>query len=157
MTPSAQPSKPAVIGIIGLGLMGRALAVRLCKSGFQVRGLDTDARCFEAFMELGGEFAENANAVLGTCNVVLLSLPSHFEVGSVLTEGVSQLRAGQIILDTTTGGPDAAVECARELAVVGVSYLDATISGNSFQALEGDVVWMVGGECEAFDRCYLNA
>ena len=133
--------------------MGSALAMRLFKTGFNVRGFDTDARCSAAFLELGGELAENANAVLGTCNAVLLSLPSHFEVGSVLTEGASQLRAGQIILDTTTGGPDAAFEFARELATVGVSYLDATISGNSLQALEGEVIWMVGGEREAFDRC----
>lgn len=153
MMPSLQSPEPAAIGIIGLGLMGNALAVRLCQSGFKVRGFDTDARCIAAFSALGGELAKNANAVLGTCNVVLLSLPSHCEVGSVLTEGAGELRAGQIILDTTTGGPDAAVECARKLALVGVSYLDATISGNSLQALEGDVIWMVGGEREAFDRC----
>lgn len=150
MTPPTQPNTSSAIGIIGLGLMGGALAGRLCQGGFAVRGFDTDARCAAA---LGGRMAGDANAVLDTCEVVLLSLPSHREVRAVLAEGAGHLRAGQIILDTTTGEPDAAIENSRELAARGVFYLDATISGSSAQTREGDVIWMVGGEREAFDRC----
>jgi 3-hydroxyisobutyrate dehydrogenase-like beta-hydroxyacid dehydrogenase len=144
---------PSDIGLIGLGLMGSALATRLLQSGFMVRGFDTDARCSEAFSTLGGDLAGNANAVLDTCNVVLLSLPSHREVETVLAEGAERLRTGQILLDTTTGGPESAVEFARELATRGVVYLDATISGSSAQTREGDVIWMVGGDRQAFERC----
>ncbi len=61
MTPSSQLNKPPAIGIIGLWLMGRAQVVRLCQSGFTVRGLDTDAICSAAFIALGGELADNAN------------------------------------------------------------------------------------------------
>ncbi len=153
MTPSSQPNTPSAIGIVGLGLMGSALASRLSHGGFPVRGFDTDARCAGAFAALGGEAAGDANAVLGTCDVVLLSLPSHREVRAVLAEGAGHLRAGQIVVDTTTGEPKAAIESARELAACGVFYLDATISGSSAQAREGDVIWMVGGEREAFERC----
>ena len=102
MTSSTQPNTSSSIGIIGLGLMGSALAGRLCQGGFTVRGFDTDARCAAA---LGGGMAGDANAVLDTCDVVLLSLPGHREVRAVLAEGAGHLRAGQIILDTTTGEP----------------------------------------------------
>ncbi len=128
MTPSTHPNSSSAIGIIGPGLMGSALARRLCQGGFTVRGFDTDARCAAALV---GGMAANANGVLDTCDVVLLSLPGHREVRSVLAEGAGHLRAGQIILDTTTGEPDAAIESARELARRGVLYLDATISGSS--------------------------
>ncbi len=110
--------------------MGSALASRLRDGGFAVRGFDTDAQGVAAFAALGGEVAGDANAVLGTCDVVLLSLPSHREVRAVLAEGAAHLRAGQIILDTTTGEPDAAIESAHELAMRGVFYLDSTISGD---------------------------
>jgi 3-hydroxyisobutyrate dehydrogenase-like beta-hydroxyacid dehydrogenase len=153
MLTSSQPNTPLAIGIIGLGLMGNALALRLFQSGFTICGFDPDAECSAAFLTLGGELTGDANGVLGTCDVVLLSLPSHREVGAVLQEGAGYWRHGQIILDTTTGGPDSAVEHARELATHDVCYLDATISGSSLQARNGDVIWMVGGEQDAFDRC----
>ena len=150
MTISPPQKTSASIGIIGLGLMGGAMSRRLCKKGFTVRGFDTDARCAAA---LCGGMEANANAVLDTCDVVLLSLPGDREVRALLAESAGHLRAGQIILDTTTGDPDAAIQSARELAARGVFYLDATISGSSAQAREGDVIWMVGGEREAFEQC----
>jgi 3-hydroxyisobutyrate dehydrogenase-like beta-hydroxyacid dehydrogenase len=133
--------------------MGSALAARLSHGGFPLRGFDQDARCAAAFAALGGEVVGDASAVLSACDVVLLSLPSHREVRAVLTEGAGHLRPGQIVVDTTTGEPDSAIESAWELATRKVFYLDATISGSSAQAREGDVIWMVGGEREAFDRC----
>lgn len=153
MTPLTGPNTPSAIGIIGLGLMGSALAARLSHGGFPLRGFDKDARCAAAFAALGGELASDANAVLGTCDVVLLSLPSHLEVRAVLTECAGQLRSGHFVVDTTTGDPDAAIAIARELATRGAFYLDAPISGSSAQVQEGDVTWMIGGEREAFDRC----
>jgi len=150
MTISPPPKTSASIGIIGLGLMGGALSRRLCQGGFTVCGFDTDARCAAA---LRGGMEVNANAVLDSCDVVLLSLPGDREVGAVLAESAGHLRPGQIILDTTTGDPAAAIQSARELAGRGVFYLDATISGSSAQAREGDVIWMVGGEREAFEQC----
>lgn len=151
---SSDPFKsPSAIGIVGLGLMGGVLARRLIQSGFQVLGFDTDERCALAFSEKGGEIASHASAVVAACEVVLLSLPSHREVQTVLSESAAQLRAGQIIVDTTTGEPDAAVANAFELAARGISYLDATISGSSAQAQQGDVIWMVGGDRAAFEQC----
>lgn len=150
--PPGQSPHPSPVGLIGLGLMGGALADRLIRGGFAVRGFDTNGRCAAALVELGGKVAGDASEVLRSCDVVLLSLPSHREVRAVLAEGIEHLRAGQIIVDTTTGEPDAAVENARELAARGVFYLDATISGSSAQAREGDVIWMVGGERQAFER-----
>jgi len=150
MTISPPPKTSSSIGIIGLGLMGGALSRRLCQGGFTVRGFDTDARCAAV---LRGGMETDANAVLDSCDVVLLSLPGDREVCTVLAESAGHLRAGQIILDTTTGDPDVAIQSARKLAGRGVFYLDATISGSSAQAREGDVIWMVGGAREAFDRC----
>lgn len=143
----------SAIGIIGLGLMGTSMSIRLLRSGFAVRGFDKDVKCCETFRSFGGVLASDANAVFALCDVVLLSLPSHSEVATVLRLVAGQLRTGQILLDTTTGGPDSAVEFARELETHGAFHLDATISGSSAQAREGDVIWMVGGEKEAFDRC----
>ncbi len=147
------PSSPAPVGLIGLGLMGGALAARLREGGFEVCGHDPDPRCAAAFEAMDGTLALDAGAVLAACDIVLLSLPNHGQVKEVLAAHGGRWRPGQIILDTSTGEPQAAVEQARALLSHGVIYLDATISGSSAQVRTGEVLWMVGGDRAAFMRC----
>jgi 3-hydroxyisobutyrate dehydrogenase-like beta-hydroxyacid dehydrogenase len=133
------------IGLIGLGLMGSALAARLVAHGHPVVGFDVREE-----RRVG---ASSAAEVFAQCHLVFLSLPTHREVNAVLAESAGQLRHGQIIVDTTTGEPANSEALARSLAEQGVSYLDGTISGNSDQARAGDIVWMVGGDATALADC----
>ena len=143
----------APVGLIGLGLMGSAFAHRLRSGGFTVVGSDIDpARC-EALLQSGGQVAALAVDVLRRCDRVILSLPSHREVAQVVAEAGEALRPGQIIIDTTTGDPEPTAALAHQLALRGVTYLDATISGNSAQVRDGVAVVMVGGVAEAFAAC----
>lgn len=131
------------IGIIGMGLMGAALTKRLGDAGFAIRGWDLDpVRCVNA---------PTACDVFGHCNRILLCLPNSDIVQNVLRE--AGLRAGQIILDTTTGDPREMAALGDELAARGVHYLDATISGSSAQLLQREVLVMAGGDAEVFERC----
>jgi 3-hydroxyisobutyrate dehydrogenase-like beta-hydroxyacid dehydrogenase len=102
---------------------------------------------------LGGEVAARAAEVFARCDRVLLSLPSHREVGEVLGACASALREGQIVIDTTTGDPASTEQVGEMLAARGVVYLDATISGSSAQARAGEVALMVGGSAEAYADC----
>ena len=152
MTPSP-PVLSSSFGLIGLGLIGNALAHRLRLAGMAVVGYDPDAAGAAKLADLGGQVVSAANEVLRQCDRVLLSLPSHKEVSAVLASFEGNWRPGQIILDTTTGDPAAAEGNAVALAAQGVRYLDATISGSSVQLRDGDGVWMVGGDKQAFDLC----
>ena len=71
----------------------------------------------------------------------------------MITAAKAVFRSGQIIIDTTTGDPEHTEAIAAELAARGVTYLDATISGNSAQVREGAAVVMVGGDATAFASC----
>lgn len=143
----------APTGLVGLGLMGGAFAARLRLAGFAVLGCDLDPACRAALAEQGGGTVANAAEVLRRCDRVILSLPSHHEVAEVIAAGGAALRDGQIIIDTTTGDPERSAALAGELAVRGVTYLDATISGNSAQVRGGVAVVMVGGDGAAFAAC----
>ncbi len=148
------PSQNAApIGLIGLGLMGGAFAGRLLRGGFPVVGFDIDVSRQAMLAEQGGTSAGSANDVLKQCNRVILSLPSHREVGHVIGAGKDAFRAGQTIIDTTTGDPEHTASIAAELATLGVTYLDATISGNSAQVRDGTAVVMVGGDAAAYAGC----
>ena len=131
------------LGIIGLGLMGQAFAIKLREAGFEVLGYDCDpSRC------LGVNGPEE---VAHGCERILLSLPNSEVVKQVLQS--LPLRAGQIILDTSTGDPADAAQLGAELRERGVMYLDATISGSSAQVLRGEVTAMVGGDEHAYKQC----
>ena len=74
-------------------------------------------------------------------------------VASVLGAGAAALRAGQVLVDTTTGAPPQAERLGVTLAKQGVVYLDATISGSSAQVRRAEVTLLVGGPEDAFTRC----
>jgi 3-hydroxyisobutyrate dehydrogenase-like beta-hydroxyacid dehydrogenase len=130
--------------------MGTAIVERLLAAGFRVRGWDRDA---DRLAASGAEASESAASVVRSCNCVVLSLPNSRVVDAVLNEAGADLRAGQVILDTTTGEPEDAVRFATRLRACGVAYLDATISGSSEQLRRGEALCMVGGEAANYARC----
>ena len=127
------------IGIIGMGLMGSAVM----KMTGALHGWDVDAsRCVNA---------PTANDVFEHSDVVFFCLPNSDIVRAVLRTAC--LKLGQIIIDATTGDPRDMASLGAELAVQGVHYLDATVSGSSAQLLQRDVLVMVGGDAAVFERC----
>ncbi|WP_395748974.1 NAD(P)-dependent oxidoreductase [Prosthecobacter sp.] len=129
----------SVTGIVGMGLMGSAVM----KMTGAARGWDVDAtRCVNAV---------TAGDVFEKCDVVFLCLPNSDIVREVLRG--ADLKAGQIVIDTTTGDPSEMAALGAELKERGVEYLDATVSGSSEQLLQKDVLVMVGGDAEVFERC----
>ena len=139
------------IGIIGLGLVGTAIAQRVLRGGTSVVGFDLADLRRDGLELAGGRAVDSALAVAQVCDLVVLSLPNSDIVGGVLDELEPALRAGMTIVDTTTGDPQAAEAAGARLAELSVRYLDATIVGSSAQVSEGQVVVMVGGEVEALD------
>lgn len=146
--PVAEP-----IGLIGLGLMGIAIAERLQAGGFDTWGHDIDQGRNDLLRRIGGKPASSAAAVASACMRILMSLPDSNVVEAVLADMGPSLVPGQVIIDTSTGDPERAVATGHRLAERGVCYLDATISGSSQQVREGQVVVLAGGPTAAFDQC----
>jgi 3-hydroxyisobutyrate dehydrogenase-like beta-hydroxyacid dehydrogenase len=146
----------APVGLIGIGLVGTALAERLRDAGYAVIGCDRNpARC-RALEDRGGTAVESPAAVAKQVETVVLSLPDSSVVRAVI-EGLDGLRSAaprpRFILDTTTGDPDETAAIAASLRGSGVEMLDAPLSGSSQQIRGGAAVIMVGGERRAFDAC----
>lgn len=147
------PQTTERLGIIGLGLLGSALAQRLLAGGFQVAGYDVRAEQLEKLRRAGGVAAGSAAEVAAGCRRLLLSLPASQVVAAVLDEIESHLRPGAIIMDTTTGDPEQMAGFGARLARRGVAYLDATVGGSSNQVLAGEAIIICGGDPEAYARC----
>jgi 3-hydroxyisobutyrate dehydrogenase-like beta-hydroxyacid dehydrogenase len=144
--------KSAPVGLLGVGLLGSALAERLIAAGFELIGADVDPARGDLLRRLGGRFA-TPSAVVCECERTILSLPTSGVVSDVVAGIEGDLRPGQIVIDTTTGTPAAAVAMGKRLAAHGVAYLDATVSGSSEQARRREVVVTAGADPEAFEAC----
>src|SRR5688572_772518 len=107
------------IGLIGLGLMGLAIAERLHGGGFEVCGWDISFAQRTALENIGGQSAADAGDVFKRCERVILSLPDDTVVSSVLRESSAALRAGQVIIDSSTGSSEAAEALGRRLESLG--------------------------------------
>jgi 3-hydroxyisobutyrate dehydrogenase-like beta-hydroxyacid dehydrogenase len=144
------------IGLIGIGLVGTALAENLLGSGFGVVGYDPIAEKREALIRLGGEAAENPRIVGSECRRTLISVLDTDVVYEVVKgrQGLLESRPlPEYIIDTTTGDPDRTAALAVELDKAGICFLDSTISGSSQQIRERLGVFMVGGDSNAFSCC----
>lgn len=143
----------AVIGFIGLGIMGSPMAVNLQRAGHEVRGWNRTARKTAALVEAGGRAAATiADAVTGA-GVVCLNVSDSSDVEDVLTgpDGVLEHAApGTVVLDFSTIRPDVTRRLAEEAASSGVVLLDAPVSGGELGAQQGILSIMVGGPAEAF-------
>ena len=138
------------IGVIGLGLLGSALADRLLQSGYTVLGYDLAAGARAALQAAGGQAADSALDAARQRPVLLLSLPNADVVAAVMAEIEPVLRSGHLIIDTTTGDPARSAALGESLARRGIGFLDATIAGSSAQARDGQVIVLAGGQPEPF-------
>ena len=140
------------VGVVGLGLMGGALAGRFRAGGLRVTGFDLRDECRERLAAAGGSVAPSARAVFESSRLVVLSLPDSAAAAAVFAEAGDAL-AGATVVDTTTGDPDATAATGERLAAAGAEYLDATLTGSSREAAAGEVVVTAGGRAEAFRAC----
>jgi 3-hydroxyisobutyrate dehydrogenase-like beta-hydroxyacid dehydrogenase len=150
MPPDTHSVPGSRIGLIGLGLMGTALAERLLEHGYRVLVWNRTRAKADPLLSQGAEWCDNP---LAASDRVIISLYTTDVVEQVLDQMQDGLHPGQIVLDTTTGEPDQTVALGARLAARGVHYLDAPISGASEQTRRGEAIVIAGGDRSAFEAC----
>jgi len=145
-----------VIGLIGMGLLGSALAENLIEAGFTVRGHDVAPERMRQHAERGGVPAGSpAEAARGAATVMTCLMTADL-VREVLLGPRGALEAagpGTVVIDCSTIHPDASAALAAELAGRGIAMLDAPVGGSSGQARRREAPVVVGGDPAVFARC----
>jgi len=145
----------ARIGFIGLGVMGREMALNLAKAGHAVVGHDVVPGVAEGLAAQGISPARDLAAAAEGAEFVILMLPDTPQVEEVLTAPgglLGRLRPEQLVIDMSTISPVATRKMAEALAARGVAMLDAPVSGGVTGARDAKLSIMVGGEEAAFAR-----
>lgn len=139
------------VGLVGLGLVGQALAKRLLAAGFHVTGFDLREEARNALREMGGTAVESAAAVASRCECLVLAV---FDTKDVLAVLGSLREPGlRTVIDCSTGDPEQLQELAARLKERGIDFIEGPLSGSSQQIEAGEATQLLGGEAGAIARC----
>ncbi|GAC1701152.1 MAG: 3-hydroxyisobutyrate dehydrogenase [Candidatus Limnocylindrales bacterium] len=137
------------IGFVGLGVMGRPMALNLVKAGHALTVFDLDPAAIAALVNAGAHAAPSAREAARGQEVVVTMLPAsrHVEAAYRGPDGVlSGLGPGMVVIDMSTIDPGTSRRIAGEVGATGAAMLDAPVSGSSTGAAEGTLTIMVGGD-----------
>ena len=143
------------VGVIGLGAMGSAMALRMIKAGYEVVGTDLRQACLDELAANGGNPVTSARAVAEATDIVIISLASKAAFHAVTTGQDSILdakRGGIIIFDTCTLAITDKTAARDKLKTIGITLLDCTLSGTRPIALAGNLMLYASGDSEAFAK-----
>jgi 3-hydroxyisobutyrate dehydrogenase-like beta-hydroxyacid dehydrogenase len=144
----------AGVGIVGLGLLGSAVAGRLRASGCEVIGYDVVPERTRALEAIGGRAATSAAAVAEAADPICVVLPSLAAVEDVIlgARGLAATARGRTVMQMSTISPALTERLAGECAPRGVDFLDCPISGTSGMVARGDGIIFVGGDRAVYGR-----
>lgn len=143
------------IGFIGLGIMGRSMALNLLKAGFALRVWNRTAGKAQPVIEAGATTAATPADLAQHCTLIFLCVSDTPDVEAVVSGEnglLAGLRPGTLIVDHSTISPHATQKLAQLVNEKGGFWLDAPISGGSEGAAKGTLSIMVGGAAEQLER-----
>ncbi|KQX07657.1 MULTISPECIES: NAD(P)-dependent oxidoreductase [unclassified Leifsonia] len=147
-------SEPRSVGFIGLGDQGAPMARALADSQYELHVWARRPASADA-LSAGTFVSHDAVADLGAASdIVLLVLRDDADVDDVLeTRGLlAAMKPGSLIVNHGTGDPKEAAQFAERAAAVGIGFLDAPVSGGRAGAEARQLVSIVGGDRDAFER-----
>lgn len=139
------------IGAVGLGKMGRAMALNLARAG-ALRGCwnRTEAVAQDLARATGVPVAATPAALAADCDVVLISVADDAALLATIDALQPGLRAGGVVVDTSTIAPATASAAAARVAQRNAYFFDAPVSGGVEGAEAGTLAMMVGGDAAVF-------
>ena len=143
------------VGVVGVGLLGSAIAARFIKAGHAVVGFDILPTRVAALTAMGGKAAPSAAAVAQSVDAVSTLLPSlaAAETAVLGRDGIlAGGRPGLTVIQMSTISPALTERLAREVTGKGLGFLDCPVSGTTSMIERGDGSFIVGGERVLYER-----
>lgn len=136
------------VGFIGLGVMGKPMALNLVRGGYPLRVYSRRAESMAPLVAAGAKACASPEEVARSADIILIMVSDTKDVEQVILgpQGViAGARPGSTVADMSTISPEAACSLAARLTVREVEMLDAPVSGGEAEAVNGTLTLMVGG------------
>jgi 2-hydroxy-3-oxopropionate reductase len=148
----------ATVGFVGLGTMGREMALNLLKAGFAVCAYDVRKEAIDDLVAQGATGGQSPADAARDADIVISMLPDTPQVEEIVySEGglLASPPRGQLVVDMSTISPVAVRRMHADLKAAGVAFLDAPVSGGPVGAKNASLSIMAGGDKDAFLRAEL--
>jgi 3-hydroxyisobutyrate dehydrogenase-like beta-hydroxyacid dehydrogenase len=143
------------IGFIGLGLMGRPMALNLLKAGHKLTVWNRTPSRAQELVVAGATLAKTPREVAAGSEILITIVSDPPALESVLWGGTEQkegaleaLKSGSIYIDSSTVSPSLVKKIASVCQQHGIRFLDAPVTGGDWGAREGNLVFMIGGDAD---------
>jgi 2-hydroxy-3-oxopropionate reductase len=143
------------LGFIGLGIMGRPMALNLRRAGHALWVHGRRPVTMEVLVEAGAQACRSVADVAASAEIIFIMVSDTPDVEKIVlgeTGLAPRLRPGQVIVDMSTISPASTRRLAQELETRGVEMLDAPVSGGEIGAINANLSIMVGGKEKTFLR-----
>jgi 2-hydroxy-3-oxopropionate reductase len=143
------------LGFIGLGIMGRPMALNLRRAGHELWVHGRRPVTMEVLVEAGAHACGSIAEVAANADIIFIMVSDTPDVEQVITGEhglMPRLRQGQVVVDMSTISPAATRRLAQELQTRGVEMLDAPVSGGEVGAINATLSIMTGGKEKTFQR-----
>ncbi len=143
------------VGFIGLGIMGKPMALNVLKAGFPLVVHSRSRGPVDEVVAAGAEDGGSPKGVAERAEIILMCLPDSPDVQRVVEgpDGVFQgISPGKVVVDMSTISPVVARDLAAKAERLGAEMLDAPVSGGEIGARQGTLSIMVGGKPEVFEQ-----
>ena len=144
------------IGFVGLGIMGKPMALNLLKAGFNVIAYNRTKEKVKGIIDAGGVEGKSPKTVAENSDIIITIVSDTQDVKDVILgkDGVIVgVKEGSIVIDMSTISPSVTKEIAEKLKIKNVEMLDAPVSGGDVGAINGTLSIMVGGNSEVLEKC----
>jgi 3-hydroxyisobutyrate dehydrogenase-like beta-hydroxyacid dehydrogenase len=138
-----------VVGFIGLGAMGRNVALNVARAGYAMVVHDIRAEAAAPLVEKGAGRADSPAETLDRCDIVVTMVFGPKEIAEIVRGPLGFLSTscdGKVWIDLTTSSPKLMRELAAEFRASGGRPIDAPVTGSVDSAIRGDMLMFVGGE-----------
>jgi 2-hydroxy-3-oxopropionate reductase len=145
----------ATVGFVGLGTMGREMALNLLKAGFAVCAYDVRKEAIDDLVAQGATGAQSLAGAARDADIIISMLPDTPQVEEIVYGEGGLLSApprGRLVVDMSTISPVTVRRMHTDLKAAGVTFLDAPVSGGPVGAKNASLSIMAGGDKDAFLR-----
>ena len=145
------------IGWIGTGVMGKSMCAHILKAGYNVSVYNRTKEKAKELIDMGAVWCSNPREVAEKSDIVFTIVGFPHDVEDVYLGEIGVLKAikkGSIVVDMTTSEPSLAQRVYEEAKKIGVSSIDAPVSGGDVGAKNGTLAIMAGGDKETYEKMF---
>jgi len=147
-----QSSSLPLLAFLGIGLMGKPMAMRLLQAGYIVQVWNRSRAKAEALAQFGAHVADAPADAVRAADIVITMLEAGPVVAEVIDHALPGLRSGALVIDMSSTRQSEAQQLHARLAQHGVAFVDAPVSGGVLGAEAGTLAIMAGGSADDFIR-----